>query len=221
MSGSYREMPITWDFSVDGEGFTPYKARVDGKILRVRLNPPGPTPYTLIVDGQEVESFRDWPASWVQPNLGISQQDYGSEDSPGIEPSLLRKWSEQLCRLASDDLGDMARALGVSGSPPSLRGDSTVEPPPEGTSRMTLHKHPAGFIYAEIALSGKTLTRARLDAYFGESRDLPRIHYDSPYLISYNVEVLGAPHKCAVFARFRQDPANPTAAAFEITLRRD
>lgn len=45
----------------------PYEASWDGKIIKVRLNDfPAEPLYTLIIDGNPVESFDEWPLAWIR-----------------------------------------------------------------------------------------------------------------------------------------------------------
>ena|SRR5688500_16559558 len=136
------------------------------------------------------------------------------------DPALLRKWCEQLCRLLSVGPEAMAAALGLEGLVAGRPDTATIEPPPSGTTKLTLHMHPVGFDYIQIQLSGNTLTRAQLDAHFGESMQPPRMGPYSAYQLAYRVEVLGAPFTCAVFASFQEPPTAATAAT-EVLLRRD
>jgi hypothetical protein len=114
----------------------------------------------------------------------------------------------------------MASALGLDGLVENRPDTTTIEPPPAGTTKLTLHMHPIGFDYMEIQVSGKTLTRAKLDAHFGECVELPRMGPYSAYKLAYRVEVVGAPFTCAVVAGFPEPPTDATAAQ-EVLLRRD
>jgi hypothetical protein len=114
----------------------------------------------------------------------------------------------------------MASALGWEGLVAARPDTATIEPPPPGTAKVTLHMHPIGFDYIEIEVSGNTLTRAQIDAHFGESSEPPRMGPYSPYRLAYQVEVLGAPFTCAVFASFSEPPTAATAAT-AVLLRRD
>jgi hypothetical protein len=137
-----------------------------------------------------------------------------------IDAALLRKWSEELCRFPSVGPEAMAAALGLEGLTFAGRDTATIEPPPAGTSKFTLHLHPVGFDYIEIELSDNTLTRAQLDAHFGASTELPRMGPFSEYKLAYRVEVLGAPFTCAVIPSFPEPPTTATAARL-VLLRRD
>ncbi len=212
-----REAPIRWSFST--EGGPGYQATHRGRSYRLRMNPPGEHPYTLFVDGQEVEALAGWPAAWAR----VEDEDEETGDSregPSLEAALLREWSRQLCRIASTNPGEIAARLGLEGSVIDHLTYSSLEPPPAGTTAFTHVGHTAGFDYIEIALSGSTLTRAQLDAHFGEGGYVPRLHPESLHKIAYYVEVPGAPWKCAVFAGFKGKPVLE-AAASKVLLRRD
>jgi hypothetical protein len=56
-------------FKSTGDPEFPYEASVGAAHVRVRINDfPAEEMYTLIVDGEERESFSDWPANWVRPD---------------------------------------------------------------------------------------------------------------------------------------------------------
>ena len=61
-----RASPVVWEATGDGE--RPYRARVRGTTLTLRVNDfPAAPLYTLLVDGQEVDDLEEWPASWARP----------------------------------------------------------------------------------------------------------------------------------------------------------
>ncbi len=54
---------IAWHKTGDAE--FPFRARVAGKSLTIRLNDfPDEPLYTLLADGVELRHFDDWPAKW-------------------------------------------------------------------------------------------------------------------------------------------------------------
>jgi hypothetical protein len=63
------------------------------------------------------------------------------------------------------------------------------------------------------------VTRGALDAEFGPGRVCPRVHWDSPFTLTYFVTVPAAPFSCQVVPYFRDEPG-PATAAYEISLRR-
>lgn len=139
-----------------------------------------------------------------------------------IDADLLRTWSETLCRIPVGDAGAVAAALGIVGRV-SPQGDfATVEPPPPGASKLLIVKGDAstGIGHLDILLSGGALTRADLDARFGEGRLMPRVGAGRPYKVAYHVAVAGAPFTCELFASFAEQPTGITPAT-EVVLRRD
>ncbi len=136
-----------------------------------------------------------------------------------FDPTLLRTWAERLCLTTSDDLVEIARALGIEGRVVG-QGTATVDPPPTGATRLTVVGHPIGFVYLEVSLSSRALTRAKLDAQFGEGRSMPRIHPYNDHRVAYHVEAPGAPFTCELFASFDREPTG-AVAAHAVLLRRD
>ena len=57
---------IKWDRS--GDSLCPYLAHLNGKIYKIRLNDfPEEPMYSLLMDGEVVESFDSWPKVWHKP----------------------------------------------------------------------------------------------------------------------------------------------------------
>ena len=73
----------------------------------------------------------------------------------------------------------------------------------------------------DVTLEPKTMDRAAFDSRFGEGRPIPRVDYDRPFVLAYDVRVEGAPARCSVFARFDDEPTNPGVPASGVTLRID
>ncbi len=67
-------------FELGGSARTPWEAEVDGERRQVRANevPESAYRYSLLVDGEVVEEFHDWPTCWtrVDPYL---QREYEDE----------------------------------------------------------------------------------------------------------------------------------------------
>ena len=143
-----------------------------------------------------------------------------------INLDLLRTWSEQLCTLPALDLAAALRALGIAGSLVDKSVDfAIVEPPPAGASRLgltleNLGKNKGHLGTIDVTLQGGRITRAELDQRFGGGNALPRVDFDRPSVISYQVQIPGAPFRCTVSASFATEPG-ADAAATEISLRRD
>lgn len=143
-----------------------------------------------------------------------------------ITPDVLRTWSEQLCIQPALDFAGALRALGISGSLVEKTSDySIVEPPLPGTSRVALSlenlgKNKGFLSTIELTLAGAKLTRAELDQRFGASNAPPRVDYDRPHVLIYQVTVPGAPYRCSVQASFTDEPGEASGAT-AVRLRRD
>ena len=138
----------------------------------------------------------------------------------------IRTWSEQLCTLPALDFTGALGALGVTGSLVKKTSDySTVEPPPRGASRLALTRENLGrnkgnLGEVEITLDATKITRSELDARFGAGNVAPRVDFDRPYVVAYDVEIAGAPFRCTVLASFPDEPV-PASAASQISLLRN
>jgi hypothetical protein len=138
----------------------------------------------------------------------------------------LRTWSEQLCILPPVGFAAVLDALGIPGTAIATSpGSLIVEPPPPGASRATLLVESLGSNQGtvqslEVVLAGPALTRSMLDGRFGTGRLLPRVDHDRQFVLAYDVEVVGAPFRCAVFAGFLEPP-RASSVAVTILLRRD
>ena len=74
--------------------------------------------------------------------------------------------------------------------------------------------------YLDLSLADGGVTRADLDARFGQGRELPRVDAGRPYRVGYHVAVPGAPFTCAVVASFAELPTEASTAT-AVLLRRD
>ena len=132
---------------------------------------------------------------------------------------MLRDWSEGLCFVT--DLTPVAMAHAIGTAPPVMEGldHGHLEPPPAGLAWVLLVGGPVAHL--DIGLDRRMVDRADLDSRFGRGRSLPRVDYDRPYVLSYEVSVPGAPAGCAVFGRFDDVPTTGNVEACGITLRID
>lgn len=143
-----------------------------------------------------------------------------------ITADLVRTWSEQLCTLPALDFPGALQALGIAGSiVDKTRDYAIVEPPPPGTSRLglsreNLGKNKGNLGTVELTLDGSTLTRGALDQRLGGGNALPRVDFDRPHVVSYRVELPGAPFRCTVSASFAGEPG-PASVATQVSFRRD
>jgi hypothetical protein len=113
----------------------------------------------------------------------------------------------------------MAHAVGTA--EPVLDGDGHggIEPPPAGLSYVLLVGGTVAHI--DVGLDRRVVDRAALDSRFGTGTPLPRVDYDRPYVLAYEVSIAGAPSRCSVFGRFDERPATAIVEASGITLRVD
>ena len=138
----------------------------------------------------------------------------------------IRTWSEQLCTLPPLDFAGALTALGISGSlVTKTRDQSIVEPPPAGASRLSLTRENLGknkgnLGEVEITPAGVKITRAELDARFGAGDVAPRVDYDRPFVVDYQVEIPGAPFRCKVLVNFTDEPGADSVAT-QISLLRE
>lgn len=170
---------------------------------------------------------RDGERGPTPPGGGGHQLHSGSEPAAmTITPDLLRTWSEQLCTQPALDFAEALRVLGVSGALVSKTRDySIVEPPPPGTSRLGLTRENLGqnkgkLGEVEVTPAGAAITRGELDQRFGPGSVGARVDFDRPFVVTYRVELPGAPFRCRVLARFPDEPTAASAAT-EISLMRD
>jgi hypothetical protein len=63
------ERQLGWHLT--GDAYIPWDAFVDGQHWEVRINdvPKDRHVYTLLVEGEPVTDFDDWPAAWTRPPL--------------------------------------------------------------------------------------------------------------------------------------------------------
>jgi hypothetical protein len=132
---------------------------------------------------------------------------------------VLRDWSEGLCFVT--DMTPVAMAHAIGTAPPVMEGlgHGRLEPPPAGLAWVLLVGGPVAHL--DIGLDRRAVDRADLDSRFGAGRSLPRVDYDRPYVLAYEVSVPGAPARCAVFGRFDDVPTTGNVEASGITLRID
>jgi len=145
----------------------------------------------------------------------------------GAEPITLDRltwWSELLCKLGPLDAADAMATLGVAGA--TVRRASAylvVEPAPRGASSFALaleHLGPnTGYLSSVQVVPDVLIRRRDLDQRFGVGSGRPPLHAGGPYVVSYDVQVAGAPFRAELSALFYGHPdADP---ANEIRIRRD
>ena len=113
----------------------------------------------------------------------------------------------------------IVRALELPGNLDHDLSSGRLEPPLPGSTRISVFGE--SIAHVDLDLEPGVLTRADLDATFGEGRDVPRVDYDRPFVLVYEVAVAGAPSRCTLFVRFPGRPERGDAAVSGLTLRID
>jgi hypothetical protein len=208
--------PIAWADAGDPE--LPYRARLDGQNLLIRVPDTAPPRYTLIVDGSPIMEFTDWPPAWQRP----SGRPVGAVGPVGpVGAARLLVWSERLCRVGPGEPADIFAALGIAGSVHTDSwGHRTVQPPPAGADRVELGWDGGRAESVQVTFAAPGPARAEFDVYFGHGQWLPRVHWDRPHVLAYQVEVDGAPSGCTVHPSFADEPGETTPAG-SAALRRN
>jgi hypothetical protein len=217
-------------FAPTGDAERPYTAPADGVTLLVQVNDfPAESLYTVLADGTRLGDLDDWPAAWTRPELPADLRDLAARTPGGpellaqvapLDPAALRTWARALCTIPAADARGALRGLRF--------GAAVVK---DDFGRLRLQPAPAHAEWAQVderdgrlhGLKFKPgavpVTRAALDAELGAGREYPRVHWDSPFTLTYFVTVPNAPFGCDVIAYFRDQPG-PGTAADEISLLR-
>ncbi|GAA3452728.1 hypothetical protein [Dactylosporangium matsuzakiense] len=215
------ERAIAWEHSGDGE--FPYHAEVDGRTLTVRVNDfPAEPLYTLMADGTELADLDDWPSSWRRPPVPQHLLDLVARP---ITTDLLWTWARRICDVTTEHAAEVAALLGLPAPTQDDFGRLFVQPAPPGTAWLRLFMNDSavgglGLASVEVRFTTPSLSRSELDACFGPSENLPRVHWDAPHVTAHRITTPDAPLTCTLFASFHDDPG-PTDRAFQISLRRD
>src|SRR5262249_39532809 len=124
-----------------------------------------------------------------------------------------------LCFVTELTPAAIAHAIGAAEPLLDGAGHARIEPPPPGLTYVLLVGGPVAHL--DIGLERRVVDRAMLDARFGAGRLLPRVDYDRPHVLAYEVSVAGAPARCSIFGRFDERPTTAIAEASGVTLRVD
>ncbi len=205
----YTRQPISWERTGDGE--FPYRAHAGAAELLIRVNDfPAEPLYTLLVDGRPDLDLDDWPASWVRsrPPAGVLRTAAAAQFARGrFDAIVTAGWASTLCGLPPGSGATAVAALGLDGTLVKSASLWRLEPPPAGIERLVLGED-QGDVSSVEAYVAAGPSQADLDALLGPGRDVPRVHYDSPYPRWYDVRVAGAPRLCDLFAYFSAPPAD-------------
>jgi hypothetical protein len=104
---------MIWDRSIiwrgTGDARNPWNAETDGKIWTIRINefPADDHLYTLLVDGEELIGFSEWPLSWVQPETRPSVNIDDAETSIDLHEQATMnaelEWVERVAAIEPSD----------------------------------------------------------------------------------------------------------------------
>ena len=148
----------------------------------------------------------------VAPTRGVTSRRSRSRSSRDSSPSAASTSFTCGRSGCAGDLGsrqDLLTAIGAA-----------MKPPPLGASETRVRGGEIGMANVELVLPPNTVTKADLDERFGDSTQLPTTGPGTPHILSYDVDMIGQPSRCTVFATFAETPA-PAASAKSVTLRID
>ena len=218
---AFTEMPIAWEHTGDGE--LPYRAKVDGVELLVRVNDfPAEPLYSLLANGQLECDLEDWPGRWVRPGVpaDLLRRAAAVQARRGrVDAIVASAWASALCALPRGRAADAVSALNLAGALTQAIGYQLLEPPPPGTSRLEVAEDHEDVFTVRATLTAPGPTRSDLDAMLGPGTNVVRVHFDQPYPVCYRVTVAGAPYSCDVFGYFA-DPPDDQATPQSLLFRR-
>lgn len=167
------------------------------------------------------------PQAWASPPVPLDGLDraeragrpIADHEPGGVDAPLLAQWARLLCVMPTGSMVEVVEALRPGSMLAPAIGYQRVRPPPPGTSRMDVSDRDGELFTVRLTFAGNPVTRADLDAVFGDGRDVVRIHWDDPHPLSYRVEVPAAPHAVDIFADFPEQPTGGSVA-IGVMLRR-
>jgi hypothetical protein len=217
-------------FAHTGDAERPFTAAVAGVTVLVQVNDfPAEPLYSVFADGVHLGDLDDWPPAWVRPALPADLRDLAARTPGGPEllaqveplnPAALRAWAQALCAAPAPDARRALRALRFGGAVVKDDfGREQLDPPPAQAEWARIDERDGRLHGLTLKPGPVAVTRGALDAEFGPGRAYPRVHWDSPFTLTYFITVPGAPFSCQVVPYFRDEPG-PATAAYEISLRR-
>jgi hypothetical protein len=137
-----------------------------------------------------------------------------------MTPAALHQWARAMCTIPAPAAAGVLRGLRFGGAiVADDYGRPCLQPPPARAARARVDERNGVLSGLAFSPGPVPVTRAALDAELGAGREYPRVHWDSPFTLTYFVTVKNAPFACDVVAYFRDQPG-PATAAYEISLRR-
>ncbi len=126
-----------------------------------------------------------------------------------VTAEILRDWAARLCGARPGSQlteADLAAALGLP-----------LDPPPPGVVGTRLRGGDIPIVELELR---PPLLLGDLDRLLGAGNRLPRVDWDRPHVVAYDVAVRGAAWRCVILARCDQPP-EASAPVARVTLRLD
>lgn len=131
---------------------------------------------------------------------------------------VLVDWARRIAAGTGETPAELLRDLGIDRALVPDFGDEAIEPPPLGATRIRLRGGVPSMASVDVKPAAGTLTLGMLDSRLGERHELPRLHWDSPHTLAYDVRSAEPPGRCTVFARTLESPG-PDTAVGSVTLR--
>ena len=131
---------------------------------------------------------------------------------------LLAGWARRIAAGDGQTPQGLQRDLGVDGTLVASFGDMALEPAPAGFRQVHLRGGVPSMATVEVWPVEGAITLGLLDERLGPREELPRVHWDSPRTVAYDVSSDQPPGRCTVFARTSETPA-PAAAVTSVLLR--
>jgi hypothetical protein len=217
-------------FAATGDAERPFTAPAGGVTLLIQVNDfPAEPLYSVLADGTRLGDLDDWPPPWTRPQLPAGLRDLAARTPGGpellaqvapLDPAALRTWAQALCVIPAPDARGALAGLRFSAAiVKDDFGRLRLQPAPAQAEWAQVDERAGRLHGLQFKPGAVPVTRAALDAEFGPGRAYPRVHWDSPFTLTYFVTVPGAPFGCDVIAYFRDQPG-PATAAGEISLLR-
>jgi hypothetical protein len=131
---------------------------------------------------------------------------------------VLVDWARRIAAGTGETPADLLRDLGIDRALVPWYGDEAVFPPPLGAREVRLRGGVPSMASVVVTPADGTLTLGMLDARLGERQELPRLHWDSPYVSAYDVRSADPPGRCTVFAH-TFGSSRPEDEVRSVTLR--
>jgi hypothetical protein len=131
---------------------------------------------------------------------------------------VLVDWARRIAIGQGETPAALLRDLGIDRALVRDFGDEAVEPPPLGARGVRLRGGVPSMASVVVTPATGTLTLGMLDARLGDRHELPRLHWDSPYVLMYDVRPVAPAGRCSVFAHTWESPG-PGTEVRSVTLR--